>query len=279
LGTFPERALASLNAALTWVFDLLVAPAVRVAPLTTLVAVSAATGLGLLWVVGRTSNQAGIAAAKRAVQAALFEIRLFNDNLLAVLRALGRVLRQNVRYLGYSLVPLAWAVVPLTLAVAQLQALYGYEGLALGEPALVTVRVRDARAAAGATLAAPDGVGVDTPAVVLPGASEVVWRVTPAAPGDYVLTVRVGGTEVTKSLRVAGGAARRSPFRVSSLVDQLLYPSEPPLPASGPIAEIALPYPEPGLRVLGWRVHWLIVYVAVSMAAAFGFARRLGVTL
>jgi hypothetical protein len=279
LGTFPERALASLNAALTWLFDLLVAPAVRVAPLTTLIAVSAATGLGLLWVVGRTSNQAGIAAAKRGIQAALFEIRLFNDNLAAVLRALGRVLRQNLRYLGYSLVPLAWVVLPLTLVVAQLQALYGYEGLAVGEPALVTVRVRDARAAAGATLVVQDGVGVDTPAVVLPGTSEVVWRLTPAAPGDYLLTVRVGGTEVTKSLRVAGGAARRSPFRVSSLVDQLLYPSEPPLPANGPIAEIALSYPEPGLNVLGWRVHWLIVYLLLSMAAAFALARRLGVTL
>jgi hypothetical protein len=233
----------------------------------------------MLWVVGRTSNQSGIAAAKRGIQAALFEIRLFNDNLRAVMRALVRVLWHNLRYLGYSLVPLAWVALPLLLIVAQLQALYGYEGLAVGVPALVRMQLREARAATGASLTAQDGVRVDTPAVVLPGAGEVVWRVTPAMPGEYTLTVRIGGTEVTKSLRVAGGAARRSPFRVSTLTDQLLYPSEPPLLADGPVAEIALPYPEPGLSVLGWRLHWLIAYVLLSMAAAFAFARRFGVTL
>ena len=279
MGTFPERALASLNAALTWLFDLLVAPAVRVAPLTTLIVASAATGLAMLWVVGRTSNQPGIAAAKRGIQAALFEIRLFNDDLGAVMRALGRVLRENLRYLGYSLVPLAWVALPLLLIVAQLQALYGYEGLAEGAPALVTMQLRQPRVAAGATLVAGGGVTVDTPAVVLPGAAEVVWSVTPSAPGQYTLTARIGSTEVTKSVQVAGGFARRSPFHVSTLMDQLPYPSEPPLPADGPVSGIALPYPEAGLDVLGWRVHWLIVYVVLSMAVAFACAGRFGVTL
>ena len=273
--------MASLNAALTWLFDLAVAPAIRVAPLATLLLVSVATGVVMLWVVGRTSNQPGIAAAKRGIQAGLFEIRLFNDNLGAVIRALGRVMAHNLRYLGYSLVPLAWVAVPLVLLVAQLQAFYGYDGLPVGVPTLVTLRLRGLRAdaAAGATLVTPDAIRVDTPAVVLQGSGELVWRLTPRAPGDHTLTARVGGTELTKALHVSSGVARRSPMRGSALVDLLLYPSEPPLPADGPVAEIVLPYSEPGLNLFGWRVHWLIVYVATSMAAAFALARRFGVTL
>jgi hypothetical protein len=280
LGTFPERALASLNAALTWLFDLLAAPAISAAPLTTLILLSAATGFVMLWVVGRTSNQAGIAAAKRRIQAGLFEIRLFNDNLGAVLRALGRVLWQNVRYLGYSLVPLAWVALPLTLVIAQLQAFYGYGGLAAGQPALLTLRMSDPHTATGTmSLDADQAIRVETAAVMLPGSGEVLWRIVPTEPGDYTLVANVSGTPLPKSLHVSGGAARRSPYRVGTgLLDLLLYPSEPPLPA-GPVQEIALGYPEAGLNVLGWRIHWLIVYIAVSMATAFGFAKRFGVTL
>jgi hypothetical protein len=232
-------------------------------------------------VVGRASNQAGIAAAKRRIQAALFEIRLFNDNLGAVRRALGRVLWQNLRYLGYSLVPLAWLALPLTLAIAQLQAFYGYEGFVAGQPALLTLRMHEARPAAGtATLDADPSIRVETSAIVLPGSGEVVWRIVPTKPGDYTLVAHVAGTPLPKSLHVSGGAARRSPYRVGTgLLDLLLYPSEPPLPAGGPVREITLGYPEASLNILGWRVHWLIVYVAVSMATAFGFAKRFGVTL
>ena len=110
-------------------------------------------------------------AAKRGIQAGLFEIRLFNDNLGAVLRALGRVLWQNLRYLGYSLVPLAWMALPLTLVIAQLQAFYGYDGLVVGAAgaARSTLR-RSPRRARGApmSLQTPTrAIRVETAAVVL----------------------------------------------------------------------------------------------------------------
>jgi len=273
--------LGWINAALGGLVDVVLAPAIRVAPLATLTAVSVLTGIAMLWVVGRTSNQAGIAGAKRGIHAALFEIRLFNDDLGAVLRALGRVLGHNARYLGYSLVPLAWVAAPLLLIVAQLQAYYGYDGLAVGTPALVTMTVGETRAGAAtsAALSAPEGIRVDTAAVVLPGAGEVLWRIVPTAPGDFMLRAAIGGTEVTKTVRVGNGPARRSPLRASGLLDLLLYPSEGPLPAGQPVSRISVPYPEPGLNVFGWRVHWMIVYVAISMVAAFALAKRMGVTL
>ena len=270
-----------MNAALTAGFDLVLAPAIRIAPTATLAILSVLTGLAMLWVVGRTSNQVGIARAKRGIHAALFEIRLFNDNLGAVLRALGRVLGHNARYLGHSLVPLAWVALPLLLVVAQLQAYYGYDGLAVGAPALVTMTLRDARTAPPGTptLSAADGIRVEAGPVVLPGAGEVIWRIVPTAPGDFVLRASFAGQELAKTVHASDGPARRSPFRVSGLIDLLLYPSEPPLPSDAPVSRIAVPYPDAGLDVLGWQVHWMIAYVAISMVAAFALARRMGVTL
>ncbi len=274
--------LGLVNAVLTTAFDLVIGPLIGLAPRTTLVAISIATGLAMLWVIGRTSNQAGIADAKRAIQAGLFEIRLFNDNLLAVLRALRRVLWHNVRYLGYSLVPLAWVAVPLTLGIAQLQAFYGYEGLRAGDPVVLTIRLGDPGATLQARhleLDAPDGLRVDTPAVVLPGAAEVLWRVVPERAGSYTVTARLDDLALTKTLDASAGAVRRSPLRSGHLLDLLLYPSEPPLPENGPATAVAVGYPAPGLEIAGVRVHWLIVYVVVSMATAFAFAGRFGVTI
>ncbi len=274
-----------MNAALTSAFDALLAPLIRLAPLTTLVVVSVATGLAMLWVVARTSNQAGVVAAKRGIQAGLFEIRLFNDNLGAVARALGRVLWQNLRYLGYSLVPVAWVALPLLLVIAQLQAFYGYEGLIAGTPAVVTATLREGvpvTASTAASIEAPHGIGVESPALLLPGAREVLWRVLPTEAGTHELTLSMGGSVITKTLHVddaSTAVARRSPVRTSGVIGLLLYPSESPVPAGGPVAEVSLPYAEPGLDILGWRVHWLIVYVVVSMATAFAFARRMGVQL
>jgi len=289
LATLPGRALAGVNAALTLVFDAAFVLLGALPPLVGLLAVSLVTSVVMLVVVARTSNQPGMAATKRAMHAGLFEIRLFNDDLGAILRALGDVLRQNGRYLLLSLVPLLWMIGPLVLAIAQLQAFYGYDGLEVGQPVLVKAeRAAVASAAApGAgsdtramALEAPAEIRVETGAVELLGSSEVLWRIVPMAAGDFTLTVRAGDRAAVKTVHVGGGVVRRSAVRVShGLVDQLLYPSESPLEDDSPVRSISVGYREPGVDVLGVRVHWLIVFFVVSMAGAFVLARRFGVTL
>ncbi len=287
MATFPERALAAVNAAATWAFDAVFALLAMVPPLVSLVLVSLVTAVVMLFVVARTSDQPRMATTKRAMHAGLFEIRLFNDDLVAMLRAVGDLLWQNARYLRLSLVPLLWMAIPLVIVIAQLQAFYGYAGLVPGEAVLLKAQMDSAAGAVsspGATpapvLEAPPEIRVDTGAVQLAGSNEVLWRIVPLSAGDFTVTVRAGDHASTKTVHVSDTIARRSPLRVShGLLDLLLYPSEPPLDASGPIQSISLTYPEPGLDVLGFRVHWLIVFMVVSMAGAFGLAKRLGVTL
>ena len=283
MATFPEQALAAINRALVWLSDSVLGPLLGLPSLASLLLVSIATAAAIVPVIGRTSDQPRVAATKRRIRAALLEIRLFNDDPRLVMRAVGHALAQNLLYLRLSLVPLVWLAIPLTLLVTHLQPFYGYSGLQPGAPSLIKVTVRDVSAmdaAARATIDGPAALGIDAGPVRLAGSNEVLWRLVPRAPGDYTVSVRIGSDSVTKTVRVSDGPARRSPRRPSpGLVDELLYPSEPPIDDASSIVSIDVPYPETTVNVLGVHVHWTIVYLVLSMAAALILARRFGVTV
>ena len=62
-------------------------------------------------------------------------------------------------------------------------------------------------------------------------------------------------------------------------MDQLLYPSEPPLPADSVLSSLTVAYPDGNVDVFGWQVHWMIVYFALSIAFAFALRKPFGVVL
>jgi uncharacterized membrane protein (DUF106 family) len=281
--------MALVNAGLVSLFDLLLAPFRSLPALAGLAVVSLATAIVMLVVFRRTSNQAKLAAVKRSIHAGLFEIRLFNDDLRAVLRAQMEILRHNATYLRLSMVPMLWVIVPLVLVVAQLQFHYGYAPIRPGQQVLVKAALRDGMAVPSgshdkggelASLEAPAPIRVETPAVYLPAAREIVWRIAPEADGDYELRVHVDGETVTKTLVVADGVARRSPIRpAASFTDQLLYPSEPPLPPGSALSSLTVAYQDGNVDVFGWQVHWMIVYFALSIGFAFALRKPFGVVL
>ena len=283
-----------MNAFLVWTFDLLLSPFRQLPPIVGLCVVSLLTAAAMLLVYRATSDQRRIEQVKRGMVAALFEIRLFNDDLPALFRAQGEMLRQNAAYLRLSLVPMLWMMVPIGLVVAQLEFQYGYGGLTPGRPVLIKAQLRrapapqSANAASGAvaapvappaTLDAPSAVRVLTPAVWFPATQEVIWQITPDAPGAYVLKARIGGDTFTKTLDATDRVIRRSPMRVSAgFLNQLMYPAEAPLPDGGEVASISVAYPPRAIRVLGWDVSWIIVYFGLSMTCALLLRKPLGVT-
>jgi hypothetical protein len=233
-----------VNRALTAVFDAVMAPLAwmpAMAGLCPAVARDGGRGAPGLQVDRRST---ALAAAKQAMQPAIFEMRLFNDDLVLLFRAQGEVVRHSLTYLRLSLAPTLWLIVPMAVLMLHMEFHFGYAGLAAGEAALVKVRLADSGATGSATLAAPDGIQVETPAVVLPSEREIAWRIRPRKPGSYELRVRMGGTEIGKSLLVSDAVGRRSPVRPDpSLTSQLLNPSEPPVPAGDGLTSIAIDYP------------------------------------
>jgi hypothetical protein len=144
---------------------------------------------------------------------------------------------------------------------------------------LLKAQLRDG-AAGEVSLDAPDDVRLDTPAVWLPAVREVVWRLQPTRAGRHDLTLRMGQQQYVKTFQVGGDVVRRSPVRLEQgWLNQLFYPSEPPLPADAPVAAISLSYVEDDLPVFGWTVNWMVVYFVLSLAFAFVLKKPLGVTI
>jgi uncharacterized membrane protein (DUF106 family) len=267
----------AINRALTRLFDLGMAPLERLPPAVGLLVLSLATAIVVLLAFKWTADQRALVAAKRAMQAAIFEMRLFNDDLALLFRAQGEVLRHSLTYLRLSLAPTLWLIVPMTVLMVHMQFHFGYTGFAAGDTVLVTAH---AATPISATIEAPAGIDVETPAVVLPSLREVVWRLRPRQAGRYELLIRSAGSEMSKTLVVSDRVERRSPVRPAhGVVPQLLYPSESPVPADSGLTEVTIDYPERRFSIAGWHVSWPVLYLVLTLVFAWALKGVVGVTM
>ncbi len=289
--TIVNTVLGYLNSILRRLFDAALSPFSGLHPLVGIAVLSLVVGVVMLLVFKKTSNQDKLAAVKRKILAGLFEIRLFNDDFRAILRAQGDILRHNLSYFGLSLVPLAWMIVPLVLVIAQLQFHYGYQGLEPGARALVKVEVEAIPPEGGTEttseqrpeirLEAPQGLAIEAGPMWIPAKGELSWRISALEPGDYELALAAGGETVTKSLRVTDRVVRLAPSRLAKgFFNQLLYPAEDPLP-EGPIRAITVTYPEGNAGIEGWESEWtwMAVFFILSIIFAFALRKPLKVTI
>ncbi|MGH7475326.1 MAG: hypothetical protein ACRELD_03485 [Longimicrobiales bacterium] len=260
--------------------DAVLAPFRGLPPAVGLAFVSIVAAAAMLLVFRVTSDQSRLKATKRRMHAAILEIRLFNEQPRLVLSAQADVLRQSLRYFQLTLVPLLWLALPVLLLMTHLHAHYGNRGLAVGESAIVRLRLADARALDQAlTLEADGGARVETPLLAIPATSEADWRIAALLPGDHRLRLRIGDKLIAKTLRVSTSPARLSPRRPGrGLLDQILFPSEPPVPRGSAAAGIEVGYSPAEVSLLGWRVHWVIAFLIFTLAAALALRRPLRVT-
>jgi hypothetical protein len=270
-----------VNAALRVLFDAVLFPFRGMHPLVGLTVLAVPFAVLALVLFKATSDQAALEKIKAKIHAGLFEIRLFNDDIRAILRAQFEILAHNGRYFLQNLVPLLWMIGPFVFVMGQLQFQYGFEGLTPGESALLKVQLDGQRAAARpeAALTVPDGLEAETAPVWFPARNELVWRLGARAEGSYDVRVQVGGEEVTKSVRVGEGPARRSPLRVSpAVLDEILNPAEAPLPKGAGIASISLDYPE-AVGNFAELSAWVWAWVGLTMVIAFALRGKFGVTI
>jgi hypothetical protein len=271
--------MSTLNSALRTLIDLVQAPLAGMPPLVGIALWSVPVGVFALWIFKKTSNQRRIAAVKAQIHACLFEIRLFNDDLRAILRAQGEILRHVVHYQGLALIPMVFILPPLVLLMVQLHAFYGFRGLRPGTETMVTVAMEDGWTERfggrrpQVELELPDGLEQSIPAVWVPELGQMSWLIGAGKPGDYRLAIRVNDETLHKSLRVTDSVVRLSPTRPDrSFLGQLEWPSERPLPESSGIREITVGYPEGVVSFAGWRFEWsfawMVVFFVLTMIVA-----------
>src|SRR5689334_18163049 len=84
--------------------------------------ISAAAGIGMLWVFQKVSNQDKIRAVKRRVQAHLLELRIYRDEPAVMWRAQKSLLAANLRYMGLMLQPAILLTIPFAILLVHLDA-------------------------------------------------------------------------------------------------------------------------------------------------------------
>jgi hypothetical protein len=231
----------------------------------------------MLAVFKAASDQAGIRRTKDRIKAHLLELRLYKHDFGQTMRSQGKVLLANGRYLGHALRPMLVMLAPILLLLFQLDAWFGARPLAVGERALVKVKL-----AAGTNplttplvLEAPAGLAVETPPLRIEEEREVAWRIRAVATGRHDLKLAgAGGEPIPAAVAVGPGKLRKIlPVPAETgFFRQLEHPGGLSLPKGGPVESITIAYPAARLSLFGWRLHWLVAFFVLSIV--FGFALK-----
>src|SRR4030095_17019456 len=196
-------AISLFNKLLAFVFGLIYEPLKWLGPFWSLVGISCLSGILMVWIFGKVSNQVAIQRTRNRLSAELIALRLFKDDLRVFFGIQYQILVWTLKYLRHSLVPMLILMVPTMLILIQLNLHYGSRPLRVGEQTLVKVKLRDSSPLArGAeiTLKAPDGLKIETQGVRIEEMKEVCWRVCGVSPGRFDLVVSDGNVSVTKNV-------------------------------------------------------------------------------
>lgn len=243
------------------------------------------TGITILPVFARFSNNESLALAKRKIRAALYEFRLFGDDPRLVFRAQGQLLLWNVRYIGLILKPAAVVIVPIIALTMLMDTVYGHRPLRVDENTLVTARVADN---VDLNKISPElrgsNIAVETPSVRLPDRHQVVWGIRATAPGEDKLSLTLPGdtgadNAAQKNVRVGSGLHILSNRRVSSIWDWVIDPGETLLPRNSVFRWIQIQYPDAEVNFFGFGISWIVWFILVSWITVFALRKRFGVII
>ena len=281
---------------LTRLLDLVFAPLERLGVEWVILLSGAVFGVLALWAFKFISPQGAIRRAKDRIKGHLIEIRLYQDNLAVVTRAIGKVLWMNLRYLGLNFGPFVPLALPFALLAGQLVVRYAYDPIPLdppGEPHLVgdgvTLKVMGASGAAWDpefALSASEGLVAASPLVQSAEQRVAFQAFRPQSQGLHEWQIASAGETTVKQLWAGPpevlGSPRvpLQPLRLTGW-ERLLWPAEPGLGDVPGLVRIEFSYPE---SRIGWLpgsgpIGVLMWFVIASLVAGFAAVKPLRVQI
>lgn len=258
-----------LASAITRLFDILLMPFGDHRS-AALIGISLLSGVAMIYIFKATSNQSEIKRARDLFKARILEMRLYQDDLVLIFKALWGAIASNGVYLKVSLKPILVLVAFVVLIFIQLDARYGVAPLQSGDTALLTVELADGAdvMSVPTSIHTDDGLSVQAVPVRVPSERTIHWRLHVDNKGDH--TVRIQAYEGTYDLPVTAAWSNDTigRSRTRSAANAFLHPGLPPLPGNAPIAAVHLTYPGRDYSLFGWQTHWLIVFIICSFVGA-----------
>lgn len=239
-----------------------------------LAAVSVACGLFALWIFRHTTDLAAVRSTIKRVQAHLLEFRLFYDEPRLIWWAQKAILRENLRFFLLTARPALILALPMAWLLVQLEAVYGYAPLPIGQPSVITAQVsgQSMPEDVAVTLQTPPEISVETAPVRSATDRQISWRIRPLRPVRGSLRLRFRDTAIDKTIAAGTRPIFLVRKRVRSLLPFLLRPEDARLPA-GEIAWVEVDYPKTDVIIAGIALPWIAWFVLISTLSALVFAR------
>jgi len=281
----------ALNGIANGLFDLLCKPAAGLGWLTVLIVLSGVFGVLALIAFKHLSFQRRIKAAKDLVKAHMIEIRLYQDDLRIVGRAILKVLGRNAQYLGLNLVPLVPLALPFGIVAAQLVTRFGFvpapvhagtQPLLAGQGTTLAIQLSDAARGRVHELEVrfPKGLVAVSPLVRNPESGKAWQEFVARAPGCYSIELALGGEKQSKEFCAGEATPQLQPERGQGFFAALLYPAEPTLPADSAFEKLSFRYPEREFRWLpDGPENVLLFFLVVSMLFGLALMKPLDVQI
>ena len=231
--------------------------------------ISIITGTVMLFLFKLTSNQDAMKEVKTKIGAYFLEMRLYKDDVSAVMASQRRIFRANLGYMKLALVPAVVMIVPVILIMIQLNLRYERAGLKPGDTAMVKVIAEEGVdiVREGIQLKADGAIEKRSPAVRIASLGETDWKIRVRNGGVHYFTLATGSGEVTLPIfSTTRLVPIFSEFRKSSVLEAILNPGAPRIHDAMPIASVELNYPKMSFRWGSVSLSWLWSFLIISMA-------------
>jgi len=227
-----------------------------------LVLISVICGLGVAWIFGNTADHNALRGTRKRIYAHLLEFRLFADEPRLILRAQGALIAENARLMRLLFIPALISAIPLAWILLQLETVYGYRPLEIGQAAMVTAQMGRGIEPSdlNTVLQTPIGISVETPPVRDFADRQISWRIRATQPATGFMRLVTGAGDVEKKLSAGDRSIFLVPRRSRSFASFLIHPEEPSLKSKS-VEWIEVSYPR--------TESWILLFLIVSTISAF----------
>ena len=258
-----------------WLLDLTIWPFEGMGPFVTLTISSVITALAILLVVRYATPASWITKARAQIAAAIYEVRLFLDSPVRVIKSQGRLLGYTAVYIAALLPALIIMTLPMGLLYLQLDLRYGVEPVPVGDPMVVTAVLEDG--VDPKTVAAETGEwGVVTATVRDPSGPSIYWRLVVKEAGSHTFVIAAGPDRIEKRVDAAPELGAISSVRTKGLGMWWQVTGESPID-SDMVAEVRINQETKSTDVL--RMPWWVFWLLLSTILALVLRKPFKVTL
>lgn len=254
---------------ITRIFDFILLPFRGIAPLFGLLVIALVTGVIMVTIFSKVSNQEKMGEVKNLIKAYFLELRIYKNDVYQTLASQKKILRCNLRYIKLAFVPATIMFIPILFILIQMNLRFGFRPFLPGETANIRLILKDQTTDPMLVrLNLPAKIRLAIPPLRIPDLKEVNWRIVTEETGEFSLEFIAGGKKTTHTLVVSKQMRRCYPTTTPpNFEDVFLNPGHPAyLPDDSPIHAIEINYPKRNLGLgLTWLPDWLVIFFAASI--------------